>query len=108
MWLLRRLEDMPSRAQYGTAKARLWVILRELLSAYQVEPPSAAREEEMRAELFRVHATPQQAAEVPDWLRARLRGMEFTEEEIDEFLVVAYCVKGVYDTLEVPPTCGRA
>ena len=108
MWLLQRLEGMPSRAEYGTAKARLWIILRELLSAYEIEPPSAAREEEMRAVLFGIHATERQAAEAPEWLRARLRGIEFTEEEIDEFLVVAYCIREVYDTLEVPPTCGRA
>ncbi|MFI5398457.1 MAG: hypothetical protein ACHQ9S_23230 [Candidatus Binatia bacterium] len=106
MWLLQRLESMPSRAQYGTAKARMWVILRELLSAYEVEPSLAVREEEMRAVLFAVRA--RQAAEVPEWLRARLRAIEFTEEEIGEFLVLADCVRRVYDTLEIPPSCGHA
>ena len=108
MWLLERLERMPSREQYGTAKTRMWVVLRELLSAHEVEPPSAEREEEMRQTLFAIQATPRQAAEVPQWLRERLRAIEFTEEEIGEFLVLGYCVKSVYDTLEIPPTCGQA
>jgi hypothetical protein len=108
IWLLERLEQMPSREKHGTAKARLWVVLRELLSAHEVEPPSPAHEEEMRLTLFAVQATPKQAAEVPQWLRQRLQAIEFTEEEVGEFLVLASCVKSVYDTLPIPPECGRA
>ena len=108
MWILERLERMPTRGQYGTAKERMWVVLRELLSAHEVEPPSAESEEEMRQTLFAVTATPRQAAGVPPWLRARLQAIEFTEEEVGEFLVLATCVRAVYDTLEIPPSWGRA
>ncbi len=106
IWLLERLELMPSREKYGTAKERMWIVLRELLSAHEVEPPSAEHEEEMRQTLFAVQATPRQVAEVPQWLRERLQAIEFTDEEIGEFLVLGYCVKSVYDALVKPPACG--
>ena len=108
MWILGQLEGMPSRQQHGTAKERMWVVLRELLWAHEVEPPSPEDEEEMRQVLFGVQVPPEKVEEVPPWLRARLRAIEFTDEEIDEFLVLTYCIRCVYDTLEIPPTCGRA